>query len=156
VTDRDTTRLLAWSTELRTVHHRLRHALAVTREAARDSAKAERAGRDLLLFCHGFCAALDGHHRGEDSALFPALEESHPHLAPVLRNLERDHSMIAHLLERLRDALNRAASPEELERHLEGVAAIMENHFRYEERQLLTVLKDMQLDSAVRDILGPL
>jgi hemerythrin-like domain-containing protein len=156
VTDRDTTRLLAWSTELRTVHHRLRHALSVSREAAQDSAKTEQAGRDLLLFCHGFCAALDGHHRGEDRALFPAIEESHPHLAPVLRNLERDHSMIAHLLASLRDALDRAVSPGELERHLEGIAAIMENHFRYEERQLLTVLEDLHLDAAVHDVLGPL
>lgn len=156
VTERDTTRLIAWSIELRTVHHRLRHALTVSREAARDSAKAEGVGRDLLLFCHGFCAALEGHHRGEDRVLFPAIEESHPHLAPVLRNLERDHSMIAHLLGNLRDALDRAASPDELERHMEGVAAIMENHFRYEERQLLTVLEDLQLDTAVHDVLGPL
>ena len=156
VTDRDTTRLLAWSTELRTVHHRLRQALAASREAARDSVAAEVIGRDLLLFCHGFCAALDGHHRGEDRALFPAIERSHPHLAPVLRNLERDHAMIGRLLGGLRDALDRAASPEEIERHLGGVAAIMENHFHYEEKRLLTVLKDLQLDASVWDVLGPL
>jgi hemerythrin-like domain-containing protein len=156
VTDRDTTRLIAWSTELRDVHRRLRQALAVSRDAARDSADADRAGRDLLLYCHGFCTALDGHHHGEDRALFPAIEQSHPHLAPVLRNLERDHSMIGHLLGSLREALDRAASPGELERHLEGVAAIMENHFRYEERQLLTVLEELHLDGATGDVLGPL
>jgi hemerythrin-like domain-containing protein len=156
VTERDTTRLLAWSTELRTVHQRLRQALAVSREAVQDGASAERAGRDLLIFCHGFCTALDGHHRGEDHALFPAIEGSHPHLAPVLRNLERDHSMIGHLLGDLREALDRAAAHVELDRHLEGVAAIMENHFRYEERQLLTVLEDLQLDAPVQEVLGPL
>ncbi|KQM81358.1 cation-binding protein [Agromyces sp. Leaf222] len=154
--ERDTTRLLAWSVELRTVHQRLRDALAVAREAVQHGATSEQAGRDLLLFCHGFCAALDGHHRGEDRALFPAIEEVHPHLAPILRNLERDHSMIGHLLGGLRDALDRAASPAELDRHLEGVAAIMENHFRYEERQLLTVLEDLRLHADVRDVLGPL
>ncbi|KQQ05572.1 MULTISPECIES: hemerythrin domain-containing protein [unclassified Rathayibacter] len=156
MTERDTTRLLAWSTELRTVHQRLRDALAIAREAAHDGGPSEQAGRDLLLFCHGFCAALDGHHRGEDRALFPAIEEAHPHLAPVLRALERDHSMIGHLLGGLRDALDGAAPPDELDRHLEGVAAIMENHFRYEERQLLTVLEGLQLDAAVHDVLGPL
>jgi len=64
--------------------------------------------------------------------------------------------MIGHLLGDLREALDRAASPGELDRHLEGVAAIMENHFRYEERQLLTVLEDLQLDAPVQEVLGPL
>jgi hypothetical protein len=43
-----------------------------------------------------------------------------------------------------------------LDRHLEGVAAIMENHFRYEERQLITVLENLELHAAVKDVLGPL
>ncbi|MCS5718820.1 hemerythrin domain-containing protein [Herbiconiux sp. CPCC 205763] len=156
MTERDTTRLIAWSTELRAVHQRIRDALRVTLEAVREPGSAEQAGRDLLIYCHGFCAALDGHHRGEDRALFPAIEKAHPHLAPVLRALERDHSMIGHLLGGLRDAVDRGASTAELERHLEGVAAIMENHFRYEERQLLTVLEGLELHDAVRDVLGPL
>ena len=32
----------------------------------------------------------------------------------------------------------------------------MESHFRYEERQLLTVLASLDLDAAVPDMLGPL
>ncbi len=156
VTERDTTRLIAWSTELRAVHRRIREALRVTREAAREHGSAEQAGRDLLVYCHGFSAALDGHHRGEDRALFPALEKAHPDLAPVLRALEQDHSMIGQLLGDLRVAVDRSASASELERHLEGVAAIMENHFRYEERQLLAVLEGLELHDAVRDVLGPL
>lgn len=155
MTDRDTTRLIAWSTELRAVHGRIRSAVNLTREAVRDGGSAEQAGRDLLIFCHGFCAALDGHHRGEDRALFPAIEAAHPELAPVLRALEQDHSMIAHLLGGLRDAVDRIASPAELSRHVEGVAAIMESHFRYEERQLLTVLEGLELNVAVQDALGP-
>jgi hypothetical protein len=43
-----------------------------------------------------------------------------------------------------------------LERHLGGVAALMENHFRYEERHLLTVLETLDLDADPRDALGPL
>lgn len=156
MTERDTTRLIAWSTELRAVHRRIRDALRVTKEAVRDGGDSEQAGRDLLLYCHGFCAALDGHHRGEDRALFPAIEKAHPDLAPVLRALERDHSMIGHLLGDLREAVDRSAPAAELERHLEGVAAIMENHFRYEERQLLTVLEGLELHETVRDVFGPL
>jgi hemerythrin-like domain-containing protein len=156
VTERDTTRLVAWSIELRAVHRRMREALQVAREAVRDDDFAEGPDRDLLIYCHGFCAALDGHHRGEDRALFPAIEEAHPHLAPVLRALEQDHSMIAHLLADLRDAIERAATAAELDHHLEGIAAIMESHFRYEERQLLTVLADLELRASVNEVLGPL
>ncbi|MFD2082009.1 Hemerythrin HHE cation binding domain-containing protein [Actinopolymorpha cephalotaxi] len=156
MTERETTRLVAWSTELSRVHRRIREALRVTQEAVRAGRPAEQAGRDLLLYCHGFCAALDGHHRGEDRALFPAIEEAHPDLAPVLRALEQDHSMMAHLLGELRAAVDRSAPAEELDRHLEGVAAIMESHFRYEERQLLTVLEALELPATVSDVLGPL
>lgn len=41
-------------------------------------------------------------------------------------------------------------------RHLEGVAAIMESHFRYEERHLLAVLETRALDALPQDDLGPL
>jgi hypothetical protein len=142
VSERETTRLIAWSHELRQVHNRLREALDLTRAAS---------SVDLLLYCHGFCAALDGHHRGEDHTLFPAIRAAHPELEPVLRKLTQDHSMIAHLLAGLR-----AAPATELDRHLEGVAALMENHFRYEERQLLGVLETLALDASPEAVLGPL
>jgi hemerythrin-like domain-containing protein len=156
VTEGETTRLVAWSSELRRVHTRIREALQITRQAVRDGTPSQHASRDLLLYCHGFCAALDGHHQGEDRALFPAIEAAHPHLTPVLRALKQDHSMISHLLQGLRDALDRSATRDELDRHLEGVAAIMENHFRYEERQLITVLENLELHAAAKDVFGPL
>lgn len=78
--------------------------------------RGEAAIRELVLHCHGFCPALDGH-QGEDRTLFRDLAAAHP---------------IAHLIGGLRAAIDRAAPPEERNRHLDGVAAIMENHFRYE------------------------
>ncbi|ARF73473.1 cation-binding protein [Kitasatospora albolonga] len=156
MTERETTRLVAWSQELRQVHHRLREALHLTRTSLADGTPGESATRELLLYCHGFCAALDGHHQGEDRSLFPAIAAAHPELRPVLRALEQDHSMIAHLLGGLRAAVERAAPPEELDQHLEGIAAIMENHFRYEERQLLRVLEALELSAEPREVLGPL
>lgn len=156
MTERETTRLVAWSNELRRVHERIREALQVTRQAVRDGTPGQQASRELLLYCHGFCVALDRHHRGEDRALFPAIEAAHPQLRPVLRALEQDHSMIAHLLQGLSAAVDRQATPDELDRHLEGVAAIMENHFRYEERQLITVLESLELSAEVSEVLGPL
>jgi hemerythrin-like domain-containing protein len=156
VTERETTRLIAWSTELRRVHRRLRDALAIAQDAVNDGVDSDRATRDLLLYCHGFCAALDGHHRGEDRTLFPEIEAAHPELAPVLRALERDHAMIAHLLGALRTAADRSAPTQELAMHLDGVAAVMETHFRYEEKQLLAVLETLDLQGASGDVLGPL
>jgi len=156
VTERETNRLIAWSKELRRVHERLREALRVAQEAvAADSVDTERA-RDLLLYCHGFCVALDRHHKGEDRTLFPAIEAAHPELAPVLEALQRDHSMIEHLIRGLSEALDRSAPPSEVSMHLEGIAAIMESHFRYEERQLLVVLETLALDASVESTLGPL
>jgi hemerythrin-like domain-containing protein len=149
-------RLVAWSHELRAVHERLRDALSVTRAALDDGDVAEPATRDLLLFCHGFCTALTGHHESEDRELFPAIAAEHPALRETLRYLEQDHSMIAYLLAGLQAAVERPASPAELNQHLEGIAAIMESHFRYEERQLLTVLETLALTADPHEVLGPL
>lgn len=156
MTEGEKTRLIAWSRELRSVHERLREALRVTRTALATGAPAEPARRDLLLFCHGFCTALTGHHEGEDRQLFPAIAAAHPELRDTLRYLQQDHSMIAHLLAALQATVDRMAPPDELDRHLEGIAAIMESHFRYEERSLLTVLDTLGLDADPDDVLGPL
>ena len=138
------------------MHVRLREALDLIRSAVAEGRSAEAATRDLLLYCRGFCAALDGHHRGEDHTLVPAIKAAHPEMEPVLRYLTQDHSMIAHLLGGLQAAVDRAAPVAELDRHLEGVAAIMESHFRYEERQLLGVLETLSLDAPPEAVLGPL
>lgn len=114
------------------------------------------AGRDLLLFCHGFCTALTGHHQGEDRELFPAIAAEHPELRETLRKLEQDHAMIAGLLDSLQTATEQDDPPERLRPHVEGIAAIMESHFRYEERQLLAVLDAMAWDADLHDVFGPL
>lgn len=156
MTDRETTRLVAWSNELRRSHSRLRDALQVARAAVHGGGDPLVAGRDLLLYCRGFCAALGEHHRGEDRALFPAIEAAHPDLAPVLRTLEQDHSMIDFLLTALDAAVDDGVPPSELERHLDGITAIMQNHFAYEERQLLRVLETLMLRDDPHLVLGPL
>jgi hemerythrin-like domain-containing protein len=150
------TRLVAWSRELRVVHGRLREALHVTRTALEDGQQVGPPPRELLLFCHGFCTALDGHHRGEDRVLFPAVVEEHAELAATVGSLMQDHSMIAHLIVGLEAAIDRAASPLELLSHLDGIGAIMESHFRYEERQLLAVLDGLDLGAEPSEALGPL
>ena len=151
----DKSRLIAWNRELTAAHQRLRQALRVTREAL-DAGDAGPPGADLLLYCHGFCAALSGHHASEDAALFPELSARHPGLRPVIAKLAQDHQMIAALLARFGEALTAAATPGELARHLDGLSAIMESHFSYEERQLLGTLAVLQLEAEPHALLGPL
>ena len=157
---------MAWFDETRTVHGRLRRALDLARGALEPGA-ADDVRADLLLWCRGFCAALDRHHASEDATLFPELEHRHPELGATLRALRQDHGMIAYLLGDLGAALDRAgggpggAGPgaddrAALARHLEGVGAIMESHFRYEERALGGVLAALDLDAPRDDVLGPL
>ncbi len=148
-------RLIAWNRELTAAHQRLRQALRVTRDAL-GAGRAEPAAADLLLYCHGFCAALSGHHRSEDAALFPELSARHPALRPTIAKLAADHEMIAALLAQLGDALRAAATLDELARHLDGLSAIMESHFRYEERQLLDALAALDLEADPHALLGPL
>lgn len=156
MTEGENARLVAWHRELLSVHERLRDALTVTMDAARDGRCGEAAGRDLLLFCHGFCTALTRHHEGENRELFPAIAAAHPELKDVLSRLQQDHSMIAYLIAGLQSAVAESASRRELERHLDGIAAIMESHFRYEEHVLTMTLQTLELDVDPRRVLGPL
>jgi hemerythrin-like domain-containing protein len=155
-------RLVAWHLELRAAHQRLRSALEVAQAAAIDAAAGRptgdpaELGSDLLLFCHGFCLALTGHHVGEDARLFPELARLHPELRPTIAKLEQDHSMIGYLLGALDDAVTSGATPAALARHLEGIAAIMESHFGFEERQLLPLLAELELDADPAAVFGPL
>ena len=152
-------RLIAWNRELTAAHERLRQALRVTRDgldAGPGAGDAGVAGADLLLYCHGFCAALSGHHVSEDTALFPELTARHPGLRPVIAKLAQDHEMIAALLTQFGHAVTAAATPGELARHLDGFSAIMESHFRYEERELLGVLAELRLAADPHALLGPL
>lgn len=150
----DLERAVAWAAEMRAVHQRLRDALAVAREAVEEGG--EVPARDLLLYCWGFCTALSGHHAGEDSLLFPAVLAGHPELEPVLAKLRQDHSMIEHLLGAFRGAVDARAEPGALLGHVEGIDAVMESHFGYEERQLLGVLETMSLEDRPADVFGPL
>ncbi|WP_210650950.1 hemerythrin domain-containing protein [Nocardioides sp. SYSU D00065] len=156
MTEGETARLIAWAAEMRAVHERLRSALRISQEAAADGRDLPQPGRELLLFCHGFCSALEGHHRGEDSLLFPAVEAEHPDLSPRLRKLEQDHAMIGTLLAGLQSAVDAPADPLAIGRHLDGLAAIVESHFAFEERTLNDVLDRLDLHAEVADVFGPL
>ena len=152
MTEGEHIRIIAWAHELRAVHRRLREALELVRTAGTDPA----AARDLLLYCRGFCTALTRHHEGEDRHLFPAVAATHPELAETLRKLTQDHSMMSHLIGGLEAALDRDAPPDVVRPHVDGLGAIMESHFRFEERALLEVLETLDLPTDPAAVLGPL
>ena len=148
-------RLIAWNRELTAAHQRLRQALRVTRDAL-DARDAGSASADLVLYCHGFCGALSGHHVSEDAALFPELSARDPRLRSTIAKLVQDHEVIAALLIQFDHALTASATPDELVRHLDGLSAIMESHFSYEERQLLDTLSAFDLEADPHARFGPL
>ncbi|WP_265523456.1 hemerythrin domain-containing protein [Oerskovia flava] len=150
-------RVVAWGAELRAVHRRLRAALDLARETVEDAASAAQPSRDLLLYCRGFCAALTGHHRGEDRSLFALVLDERPDLAPVVDRLKQDHSMIDHLVGALEHAVTSGAGRDTVLGHLDGIDAVMENHFRYEEKELVAVLDGVHRPELDRqELFGPL
>jgi hemerythrin-like domain-containing protein len=157
-----TERLAAWSEEMREVHRRLREALELARGSVTDGSTADPLAHPLL-YCWGFCSALSGHHRSEDGALFPLVVEAHPDLAPVVAQLTQDHHLIEHLIGALQQAIEQGAPTTEKLRHLDGIEAVMESHFRYEERRLLSVLDGLESlnrtgegQISTTDVFGPL
>jgi Hemerythrin HHE cation binding domain len=139
-------RMAALSEQLIHVHQALRERLASVRQevvAAGQRGADTAIGEDLLSHCLGFCTAIHAHHTGEDSELLPALRAAAPELAPVIDKLIEDHALVAGILRQVRELLTpgRAPSrPEALVRELDGLIAILESHFNYEERRIAKAL----------------
>ena len=139
-------RVIAWGQEMRAVHQRLRAALDIARESVEHGEQPESlVSNDLQLFCGGFCVALQGHHTSEDATLFPLVLGAQPDLAEVIDKLKQDHSMIAHLIRGLEQALRTGDQQGALLRHLDGIQAVMETHFGFEERQLVSLLDTLDI-----------
>jgi hypothetical protein len=142
---------MALSEQLIQVHQALRERLASLR------ADATALPDDLLSHCLSFCAAIHTHHTGEDHELFPALTAAHPELAPVISKLEEDHVLVAGILGQLRDLLaaRPAAEPAALQRELDGLTAILESHFSFEERRIAAALDALGPENQFPDVLAP-
>lgn len=138
----DAQRAAVFSFQLRRAHQQLSDELARIRDAlGGDDPVVTR----LQVHCLAFCSALATHHRGEDGAMFTQLLDARPDLAPAIRNLTADHVAIAAILHQIRAlALAGKALPvqslPELRREVDGLAAIVESHFRYEERAISAAL----------------
>jgi Hemerythrin HHE cation binding domain len=140
-------RTAALSEQLIHVHQALRERLASLRQEAADGtghrATDTATGEDLLSHCLSFCTAIHTHQSGEDSQLLPALRAAAPELAPVIDNLTEDHALVAGILRQVRELLTPGripSGPDALVRELDGLIAILESHFSYEERRIAKAL----------------
>ncbi|WP_262282333.1 hemerythrin domain-containing protein [Micromonospora sp. MA102] len=133
-------RLTALGTQLIEIHHWLREELARLRASLDSPTGGAALTRELRAHCVGFCAALDRHHTGEDGDAFQALAERAPELRPVLAELSADHRVVADLLRRIDALLAGAADGRTVRAELDGLAALLESHFSYEERKLVAAL----------------
>ncbi|MDG4805427.1 hemerythrin domain-containing protein [Micromonospora sp. WMMD1120] len=143
-TNTPTGRLAAVGNQMIEIHLWLSTALARIR-ARLDSPNppdGARPSRDLRAHCLAFCAALGRHHTGEDAGAFRLLAEEIPELRPVIDNLIADHEVVAGILRRVETVLtgDPAVPPSRVRAELDGLAAILETHFRYEEKRLVTAL----------------
>jgi iron-sulfur cluster repair protein YtfE (RIC family) len=145
-------RLTAFGNQLIEVHIWLREQL----EDLRDNVDAYFAGnglppRDLRVHCLSFCSALTRHHKGEDGGAFPVIAEEFPELRKVISELKTDHNRIDWILGALEKLLSNLptdpdpATAAHVRAELEGLSAIMETHFVYEEKKLISVLNSMDL-----------
>ncbi|WP_051716847.1 hemerythrin domain-containing protein [Streptomyces sp. NRRL F-5727] len=124
--------------------------------------------RDLRAHCLAFCSALTRHHTAEDDGVFPALAAAHPELRPVLDELAHDHVQVEEVLIRLQTLLDELPTgrdgtlgPEEtrwVSGELDGLIALVESHFTYEEKKLVAALNGLGVplsdDFALRDLTG--
>ncbi|MFB7394565.1 nitroreductase/quinone reductase family protein [Streptomyces sp. NPDC056191] len=96
-------------------------------------------GGQLARHCLTFCGALHAHHHNEDSA-FDLLEREFPELSDSLDRMREEHKVVARTVEELEALLTSGAAPATLRAEVDRLATRLEEHFAYEEAQLLPAL----------------
>jgi hemerythrin len=147
VASHDRDRAVAFSLQLAQAHQELRRQI----KRLKIDLGQRRADDQLVTHCLAFCSTLTAHHQGEDTDLFAQLLRERPDLAGAVSKLVEDHHAIASILSRVAEladtaASSRGAALEAIGRELDGLAAIMESHFNFEERALSEAL-----DHGIRD-----
>ncbi|GAB2956948.1 nitroreductase/quinone reductase family protein [Streptomyces pseudoechinosporeus] len=131
---------------LKVIHDAFRRELALIRKEFADAGPGTTAlGAQLRVNCLTFCQGLHNHHTGEDVAMFPALADRHPELAPVIDRLSREHEQIAALTTELKTVIDTADQGSEggitvVRKEVERLTDALEAHLTYEEEQLIPIL----------------
>jgi iron-sulfur cluster repair protein YtfE (RIC family) len=118
-------RVAALSEQLIEAHRTLRERLASLRGQVADGTARPRFPENLLGHCLSFCGAVHTHHTSEDNQVFPALRAAAPELAPVIDKLTEDHTLVAGILQRVRELLESwsVTPPAALLREHDGLTA---------------------------------
>lgn len=147
------TGVVALSLQLAQAHQELRRRI----ELLKAGFDQPQPARTLRTHCLAFCAALTSHHQGEDGGLFADLLRQRPDLSGTIAKLVEDHEMIASILARVAEiggqiSGSAGSAPESIRRELDGLTAIMESHFAYEERAIGAALDGGVSDSGWSDL----
>jgi hemerythrin-like domain-containing protein len=153
-------RLAAFGRDLIEVHRWLREELARLRAdtATYLDGHGERP-QSLKAHCLSFCSALTRHHTSEDNSAFPVLASAFPELSPVIVQLEDDHRMVRAILDDLEQLLTAiTAEPDAAEAawvrgELDGLTAILESHFAFEERRIAQALNTLTFEAGTTESL---
>jgi hemerythrin HHE cation binding domain-containing protein len=133
------------------VHADLRSSISVLRQQLDDTLAGRPAAdppkpdlrAQLALGCLRMCDLLSDHHLHEDED-FGHLERHFPQLVPAVRRLRDEHEAVARSLDELRELLGRFAAGEvgaEVVRdEFARLSTGLEDHFAYEEEQLVPLL----------------
>jgi hypothetical protein len=134
-------RLAAWGQQLVEVHDQLRDELDRLLDGLDESSTLSA---DLRTHCVAFCGAVSRHHTSEDRTAFPALAAQYPELRDTLDGLARDHHVVAGILQSIDHALTSGTDLERTRSEIDGLAAILESHFRWEERAIVAALDGLR------------
>ncbi|HEX3783569.1 MAG TPA: hemerythrin domain-containing protein [Pseudonocardiaceae bacterium] len=153
-------RLTAFGTELIEIHQWLREELAQLRDDVGGYLDGRRdRPRELKAHCLSFCAALTKHHTGEDAGAFPLLARDYPNLRPIIVKLLEDHQLVRSILDNVEKLVaGMSEKPDEAEAkrvrgELDGLTAILESHFTFEEGRIVTALNELTRDAGTDESL---
>lgn len=146
--------LIQHHNDLRSELHRVR--AEIDRAPAGESAEADTgSGADagsavdlvgqLRRHCLTFCYSLQTHHIRENGT-FTGFEQQFPHLVPAITRLRQEHEVVERALEEFEALLNGGlpgdpADVKKLRAELDRLVSGLEEHFAYEEQQLLPALE---------------
>jgi transposase len=144
----DASRVVALGDELARIHDALREDLHRLRTDGR------LPERTLAAHCLTFCATLTRHHEAEEDGAFPALAARFPDLRPLLAKMAEDHQLIAGITARVEAIAQQRVEGDarRLIAELDGLGAILESHFAFEERRIRDALDE--LDGSATELLG--
>jgi hypothetical protein len=138
---------------LRSELEELRGILDQVREGAVSAGDARASLNEMALrqndwalgaFCARYCAVVDGHHRLEDSQIFPHLRRSEPDLDPVIDRLEEEHLVIHDAIHGVDAALvhhmTHTGDFTRIQEALDLLSDALLSHLSYEEWELVEPL----------------